>query len=58
MRKTFRGGYALNPYKDGTVRTIKYQYQKNGISNFLAKDSFGATGVIRKRKVAKDGTGC
>lgn len=41
-------GKALNPYKDGTARTIKSQYWKNGITNFIVKDAYGATGVIRK----------
>lgn len=31
---------------DGTCRTLKYQYQKNGMANFLRKGSFAATGVI------------
>lgn len=31
---------------DGTCRTLKYQYQKNGIANFIREGSFAATGVI------------
>lgn len=31
---------------DGTCRTIKSQYQKNGIDNFENQSSYGATGVI------------
>lgn len=38
----------LNTMPDGSCRTIKYQYQKNSISNFESQGSFGATGVIRK----------
>ena len=38
----------LNPMPDGTCRTIKYQYYKTSIANFLSHGSFGATGVIRK----------
>lgn len=36
----------LNPYDDGTCRTIKAQYAKTGMANFKRKDSMGATGVI------------
>lgn len=35
----------LNPMPDGTARTIKTQYAKNGIANFMRDDGFGATGV-------------
>ena len=38
----------LKTMPDGSCRTIKYQYQKNSISNFESQGSFGATGVIRK----------
>lgn len=31
---------------DGTCRTIKHQYYKNSIKNFISKGSYGATGVI------------
>ena len=42
------------PYKPlndqwGVCRTLKYQYQKNSISNFISKGSYGATAVIRKK---------
>ncbi len=37
---------ALNTMPDGTCRTIKSQYAKNGIDNFVNQSSFGATGVI------------
>lgn len=36
----------LNPMPDGTCRTLKYQYQKNGIANFIREGSYAATGVI------------
>ena len=47
-RAIFYGGKPLNPMPDGTCRTIKYQYFKNSVGNFLSHGSFGATGVIRK----------
>lgn len=31
---------ALNPYEDGTCRTIKSQYYKNSLANFIRR---GAT---------------
>jgi hypothetical protein len=34
---------------NGTCRTIKNQYFKNSISNFMSTGTFGATGVIEKR---------
>lgn len=36
----------LNPMPDGTCRTLKFQYHKNGFSNFIRQGSFAATGVI------------
>lgn len=36
----------LNPYKDGTCRTIKAQYQQTSLANLLRQDGLGATGVI------------
>ena len=37
----------LNPCADGTCRTIKAQYYKNGLANFLVGGgTFAATGVI------------
>lgn len=42
---------ALNPEPDKRIcRTIKAQYQKNGIANFVRGGSFGATAVIRKTR--------
>ena len=46
--KVFRPYKALNPMPNGNCRTIKNQYFKNSIANFLSTGSFGATGVIRK----------
>lgn len=34
-----------NPYKDGTCRTLKAQYYKNGMANFIRDDGLGATAV-------------
>ena len=39
---------ALNPYEDGTCRTLKSQYYKNSLANFIRRGGYGATGVIRK----------
>ena len=36
----------LNPYKDGTCRTIKAQYQQSSRANFARQDGLGATGVV------------
>lgn len=36
----------LNPYKDGTARTIKAQYQQSSMANFKRQDGLGATGVL------------
>lgn len=37
----------LNPYKDGTCRTIKAQYQQSSRANFARQDGLGATGVVQ-----------
>ena len=39
----------LNPYKDGTCRTIKAQYQQSSRANFVRQDGLGATGVVQNR---------
>jgi site-specific DNA-cytosine methylase len=39
----------LNPYKDGTCRTIKAQYQQSSRANFTRQDGLGATGVVQNR---------
>lgn len=36
----------FNPMPDLTCRTIKSQYAKNGIANFIRKDGLGVTAVI------------
>ncbi len=36
----------FNPVEDGTARTIKAQYYKNGFANFFYVGSFGATGAL------------
>ena len=48
-RKLFGVLKALND-QDGLYRTLKSQYQKNSIANFMDSESRGATGVIRCRK--------
>ena len=45
----FKVAMTLNPMKTGIARTIKSQYYKNSVANFLIQGSRGATGVIRKR---------
>lgn len=36
----------MNVDAEGLCRTLKAQYHKNSLINFLHKGSFGATGVI------------
>lgn len=36
----------FNAEKDGTARTIKAQYYKNGFANFFIGGNYGATGVL------------
>ena len=36
----------LNPMDDGTCRTIKSQYQRHSLANFIRIDGLAATGVI------------
>ena len=36
----------LNATPDGVCRTIKAQYGKNSLNNFMRTDGFGATAVI------------
>ena len=45
----------INEYPDGTSRTIKSQYYKNGSANFTRTDSFGATGVIQIGNIVNTG---
>lgn len=37
----------FNADRDGVARTVKAQYHKNGMANFMRTDALGATGVIR-----------
>lgn len=43
----------VNPEDDGTSRTIKYQYQKNSVPNFLDRGDRGATAVSDGFRVRK-----
>lgn len=36
----------LNPYRGGTVRTIKANYQKVSLANLIRTDALGATGIM------------
>lgn len=36
----------FNTASDGTCRTLKAQYYKNGFINFILEDGHGATGVL------------
>lgn len=36
----------LNPMPDGSCRTIKSQYYKNSLGNFIRGGGYGATAVI------------
>ena len=36
----------LNPMPDGSCRTIKSQYAKNSLGNFIRGGGYGATAVI------------
>ena len=36
----------MNPMDDGTCRTIKSQYQRHSLANFIRRDGPAATGVI------------
>jgi site-specific DNA-cytosine methylase len=44
----------LNPYKDGTCRTIKAQYQQSSRANFTRQDGLGATGVVQIGNIYPD----
>ena len=45
----------LNPYKDGTARTIKAQYHQSSMANFKRQDGLGATGVLMIPQATKQG---
>ena len=36
----------INPAGGGTARTIKAQYWKNGLANFIRQDGLAATAVM------------
>lgn len=36
----------LNPMPDGSCRTVKSQYYKNSLGNFIRGGGYGATAVI------------
>ena len=61
--KRYRKSIILRPYKalngqNGSCRTIKSQYYKNSIDNFVVQGSFGATGVIRRIEKGNKDTRC
>lgn len=41
-----RKAVPFNTEKDGTSRTVKAQYYKNGFVNFFIGGDYGATGVL------------
>lgn len=48
----------MNPYPGDTARTIKANYHKVSLDNFLRGGSFAATGVITiEEDVQEDGSG-
>lgn len=47
----------LNPYKDGTCRTIKAQYQQSSRAKFARQDGLGATGVVQIGNIYPDTDG-
>lgn len=49
------GVVPLNPYKDGTARTIKAQYHQSSMANFKRQDGLGATGVLMIPQATKQG---
>lgn len=44
--KPLRKVVPFNTEKDGTSRTVKVQYYKNGFINFFVGGDYGATGVL------------
>lgn len=44
------GVYPLNAMEDGTCRTIKAQYNQTSFVNLKRQGTFGATGVIERKK--------
>ena len=47
----------LKPYKDGTCRTIKAQYQQSRRAKFARQDGLGATGVVQIGNIYPDTDG-
>lgn len=49
----------FNTENDGSCRTIKAQYYKNGFKNFFLGGDYGATGVFEYRweRYREDGAG-
>lgn len=47
----------LNPYKDGTCRTIKAQYQQSSLAKFARQDGLGATGIVQIGNIYPDTDG-
>ena len=45
----------LNPYKDGTARTIKAQSHQSSMANFKRQDGLGVTGVLRISQATEQG---
>lgn len=43
----------INTMDDGTARTIKHQYYKNGRANFKYQNTWGATGVMKELRIRK-----
>lgn len=46
----------LNPMPDGTCRTIKEQYHKNSLANFVRGGGYGATAVIEYVQAEREAT--
>lgn len=44
--KHLRKAIPFNTERDGTSRTVKAQYYKNGFVNFFIGGDYGATGVL------------
>ena len=44
----------FNPMPDGTCRTIKANYYKQSLANFIRGGAYAATGVIETNDVQKE----
>lgn len=49
--KHLKTAVPFNTASDGTCRTLKAQYYKNGFINFILEDGHGATGVLEYCRV-------